>query len=679
MSLVLGGLVISGWAGAEPTQPDNSNVDRMALPIRGDALRVPLPAGVSAGDVAAGRDLVETRSAVDRQVGSLALGKDSGAVDRVVALADGTGATVLPNLAQRRTQPLAAAAIGLPAQVPVTNDLTFTYNSPTLPWTPSELSDIQQMISAAYPVIRSVEGPPLFANTVNVRKTSEAAQGVAAYYDVSTNEITVVGSPMIDVIVHEIIHAFRDDLVLGPSIWEEGMTRAAELEVVDRLADYTHPSPHHSYTYAVYYEALNDQRIGARYGSIWSGQPAFALLRYELSGYAWAKPLIEESGFFAAFNAELYSQALVDPSVPFTESKLVAIAASARPQVEGLPFATWYASQGIFDSDPPTGNILYQRINQWTVDNFSRDANGVETPNGGVTISWERRDFQHQLLDSGSGIAEPLGWVDASPTIALGTSPARVDLTATAPRVGASGVVSDTAIRPRRAESSQNPAGVFGVVPRDLGGTLTVTPLAPAGSPISTSVVDGGFSLPSLTGFRGTLKASLTYTDGRQVTRIFTKDASDYFLKLPDRPTNDAFLTARVLNGSAGTVTGSTVGASKEPGERNHADNPGGASVWFRWTAPANGSLVVDALTSGFDTLLEAYSGSSISTLVPIVANDNDDGVLQSSIGPFTVTAGTTYSIAVDGAAGQMGDLAVAWRHTATASPIAGLPGKLVP
>jgi hypothetical protein len=48
--------------------------------------------------------------------------------------------------------------------------------------------------------------------------------------------------------------------------------------------------------------------------------------------------------------------------------------------------------------------------------------------------------------------------------------------------------------------------------------------------------------------------------------------------------TNDDRVNAQVLTGDEGTVTGSTVGTSKEPGEPDHAGDPGGASIWFSWT-----------------------------------------------------------------------------------------------
>src|SRR5262245_61361449 len=56
-------------------------------------------------------------------------------------------------------------------------------------------------------------------------------------------------------------------------------------------------------------------------------------------------------------------------------------------------------------------------------------------------------------------------------------------------------------------------------------------------------------------------------------------------------PANDHFADAIVLTGNSVSVTGSNVGATKESGEPNHADNPGGRSVWWKWTAAENGYL----------------------------------------------------------------------------------------
>ena len=95
--------------------------------------------------------------------------------------------------------------------------------------------------------------------------------------------------------------------------------------------------------------------------------------------------------------------------------------------------------------------------------------------------------------------------------------------------------------------------------------------------------------------------------------------------------------------------------ATKEPGEPNHVGNVGGKSVWWSWTAPANGSVALDTVGSSFDTLLAVYTGSSVSNLTSVAA-DNDSGTNGASLLTFSAVAGTEYNIAVDGFAGASGD-----------------------
>jgi hypothetical protein len=116
-------------------------------------------------------------------------------------------------------------------------------------------------------------------------------------------------------------------------------------------------------------------------------------------------------------------------------------------------------------------------------------------------------------------------------------------------------------------------------------------------------------------------------------------------------PANDAFSAAIPLIGSTASRAGdSSAEATKEPGEPNHAGNPGGASVWYRWTAPESGPVTVHTAGSDFDTLLAVYTGSAVSSLVPVAANDDDvnSGDRTSRV-DFVATAGQTFRIAVDG------------------------------
>src|SRR5438552_2355269 len=88
-------------------------------------------------------------------------------------------------------------------------------------------------------------------------------------------------------------------------------------------------------------------------------------------------------------------------------------------------------------------------------------------------------------------------------------------------------------------------------------------------------------------------------------------------------PSNDNFASAMVITGSSSTVAGTNVDATKEAGEPSHAGNPGGASVWFSWTAPARGQATFSTAGSSFDTLLAAYRGTIVSGLTRVAANDD--------------------------------------------------------
>lgn len=126
-------------------------------------------------------------------------------------------------------------------------------------------------------------------------------------------------------------------------------------------------------------------------------------------------------------------------------------------------------------------------------------------------------------------------------------------------------------------------------------------------------------------------------------------------------PANDNFANAQVISGSSGTTTGSNVGATKESGEPNHAGNAGGASVWYRWTAPSSGTATIDTIGSNFDTLLAVYTGSAVNSLTLIASNDDIGGGNVQSRVTFTATSGTTYQIAVDGYGGATGNITLNW------------------
>ena len=80
-------------------------------------------------------------------------------------------------------------------------------------------------------------------------------------------------------------------------------------------------------------------------------------------------------------------------------------------------------------------------------------------------------------------------------------------------------------------------------------------------------------------------------------------------------PSNDDFVNAEVIDGRFGWIYGENTDATKEPGEPNHAGNPGGASVWYSWTAPSTGRATLNLCYAEFDSLLAVYTGDVVSAL----------------------------------------------------------------
>ena len=122
-----------------------------------------------------------------------------------------------------------------------------------------------------------------------------------------------------------------------------------------------------------------------------------------------------------------------------------------------------------------------------------------------------------------------------------------------------------------------------------------------------------------------------------------------YLASLP-KPANDSFSDATLLAGRSGTAIGSNVAATEEDG-----DPVGGRSVWWRWTAPADGTaLFHNSGETSHDTCLVVFSGDSLDALEVIA------GVYYTgAAAEFEVTRGTTYSIGVGGYG--MGDVALSW------------------
>ncbi len=257
----------------------------------------------------------------------------------------------------------------------------------------------------------------------------------------------------------------------------------------------------------------------------------------------------------------------------------------------------------------------------------------------------------------------------------LGLPPLNDNFTNAEVLTGLSGTVRDSNINATKEPGEPNHAGIPG------GHSVWFRWTAPTNALVHFDTYGSGFDT-TLAVYTGTSVGALTEvasnndsTGTTSAVNFLTVGGTTYdiavdgnngasgSIQLSWSPWNDNFADAVVLTGSSGTVDGLNIGTSKEPGEPNHAGNIGGRSVWFRWTAPATGKYHFDTLGSDFDTLLAVYTGSSVGGLAPVASND-DAGSIASGLG-FSATAGTVYSIAIDGfndgSGAATGSLVLTW------------------
>ena len=118
-------------------------------------------------------------------------------------------------------------------------------------------------------------------------------------------------------------------------------------------------------------------------------------------------------------------------------------------------------------------------------------------------------------------------------------------------------------------------------------------------------------------------------------------------------PGNDAFANATVV-GLGSTTAGTNVEATGEQGEPIHdTRTPDPAmidSVWYRYTPASSGPVIINTCApgAGVDTTLAVYTGSGSPSALQLVGSSDDTCGFRSAVF-FNATAGTQYSIAVDG------------------------------
>ncbi|MBX3727790.1 MAG: WD40 repeat domain-containing protein, partial [Candidatus Sumerlaeia bacterium] len=138
------------------------------------------------------------------------------------------------------------------------------------------------------------------------------------------------------------------------------------------------------------------------------------------------------------------------------------------------------------------------------------------------------------------------------------------------------------------------------------------------------------------------------------------------------QPANDHFANATLLSGLSGSVDGSTIGATRELFEPRHwygGDEADAPSVWYRWVAPASGTVRFGTCgAASFPTAMVAYTGLLHNdTLWDVARQPRYDFPSCASPGGrilVSAVAGVTYHVAVAGRQeGSTGTFRLDWEY----------------
>jgi alpha-tubulin suppressor-like RCC1 family protein/sugar lactone lactonase YvrE len=164
------------------------------------------------------------------------------------------------------------------------------------------------------------------------------------------------------------------------------------------------------------------------------------------------------------------------------------------------------------------------------------------------------------------------------------------------------------------------------------------------------------------------------------VGNVYVLSGGYVYRGVSSQPLNDSFDLAGPMTGTFAQLYASNIGASKEAGEPDIAGEVGGHSLWWKWTAPAEGTVVLTTRSALFTPLMAVYTGASVDALT--LVSSSGQGVVT-----FNAAAGATYNIAVDGPGSATGTVLLAlnpsgiisWGATANApsaiGPVSGMSG----
>lgn len=121
-------------------------------------------------------------------------------------------------------------------------------------------------------------------------------------------------------------------------------------------------------------------------------------------------------------------------------------------------------------------------------------------------------------------------------------------------------------------------------------------------------------------------------------------------------PLNDQFAKAAILFNRSTSLNES---AGSEFGEPVHAPEASGKSVWWKWTPTADGLVNISTAGSDFRTVVAVYSGGSMAELAFVSSDQDESSETGAALVSFEAYKNIEYIIAVDGVAGEVGNISL--------------------